>query len=287
MSHPRLPVGIDVSTPMSTLAVNDTQLYYRDVGSGELLVFVHGLGSSADDWARQIDAFADRYRVVTFDVRGHGQSAKPDGPYSIPLFAADTAALLRALEAAPANVVGLSMGGMIALQLALDAPDLVKRLVIVNSMPEAELDSLRDRWIYWSRRLATQVLGMRATGKMIANRIFVKPEQGMLRQQFIERWAANDKRAYLATINAIAGWNVADRLGEITCPTLVVAADQDYTPVSVKREYAAQMPNAELTVIEDSHHATPVERPQAFNHVLDAFLQSADTAVRAPSKEAS
>ena len=257
---------------MGMISVNGTRLHYREFGSGEPLVFIHGLGSSAEDWAKQIDFFADRYRVIAFDVRGHGQSEKPDGPYSISLFAEDAAALLRALDAAPASAVGLSMGGMIGLQLALDAPDLVERLVVVNSAPEAELDSLRDRWIYWSRRLATQVLGMRATGKMIANRIFVKPEQGTLRQQFIERWAANDKQAYLNTIDAIAGWSVADRLGEITCPTLVVSADEDYTPVSVKREYAQQIPNAELVVIEDSRHAMPVERPRTFNRVLERFL---------------
>lgn len=280
-ARPAPSTATDASAAMGTIAVNDTTLHYREAGSGEPLVFIHGLGSSADDWARQIDAFADRYRVIAFDVRGHGQSAKPDGPYSMPLFAEDAAALLRALDAAPANVVGLSMGGMIAFQLAADAPALVKRLVVVNSMPEAELDSLKDRWIYWSRRLASTMLGMRATGKMIARRIFVKPEQGTLRQQFIERWAANDKQAYLATIDAIAGWSVADRLDAITCPALVVSADQDYTPVAVKREYAAQMPNAELTVIEDSHHATPVERPQAFNHVLSGFLQTADAAARA------
>jgi pimeloyl-ACP methyl ester carboxylesterase len=117
---------------------------------------------------------------------------------------------------------------------------------------------------------------------MIANRIFVKPEQGTLRQQFIERWAANDKRAYLNTIDAIAGWSVADQLGEITCPALIIAADEDYTPVSVKRDYAARMPYAELTIIADSHHATPVERPRAFNHVLNNFLQTTDATAHPP-----
>jgi len=258
---------------MGMLTVNGTRLHYRNEGAGEPLVFVHGLGSSGQDWAKQVDAFADRYRVITFDVRGHGQSDKPEGPYSIPLFAADTAALLRKLEAVPATIVGLSMGGMIAFQLAIDAPLLVKRLVVVNSMPEAKLDSLRDRWIYWSRRLVSSWIGMRATGRLIAHRVFPKPEQGRLRQKFIDRWAENDKQAYLATIDAIAGWSVADQLSAITCPTLVVAAADDYTPVSVKRNYVDQIPDARLEVIEDSHHATPVERPMTFNRVLDAFIQ--------------
>ena len=257
---------------MGMIAVNGTRLHYRDQGTGEPLVFVHGLGSSGQDWAKQVDAFANRYRVITFDVRGHGQSDKPEGPYSIPLFAADTAALLRALDAVPATVVGLSMGGMIAFQLAVDAPDLVRRLVVVNSMPEAKLDSLRDHWIFWSRRLVTQVLGVRRTGQLLADRIFQKPEQGRLRRQFEARWAENDEAAYLASIEAIAGWSVEDRLHAITCPTLVVAADEDYTPVADKRRYVARMPDARLAVIPDSRHATPVEQAEAFNRTVEQFL---------------
>jgi 3-oxoadipate enol-lactonase len=115
---------------------------------------------------------------------------------------------------------------------------------------------------------------MRATGEFIASRIFPKPEQGTLRHEFIERWAANDKQAYLATIDAIAGWSVVDQLDAITCPTLVVAAADDYTPVSVKRNYIDRMPNASLEVIEDAHHATPVERPQTFNRIVEQFLET-------------
>lgn len=259
---------------MPFLTVNDTCLHYRVEGEGEPLLFIHGLGSSGRDWWRQIEHFANRYRVITFDVRGHGQSEKPPGPYSIPLFADDTAALLRQLDATPARVVGLSMGGMIAFQLAVSDPERVNRLVIVNSVPEARLDSLRDYWIYWSRRLVTQIIGVRATGKLLARRLFIKPEQDELRRQFVERWAQNDKRAYLATVDAIAGWSVADRLEEITCPALVVAAEEDYTSVADKRSYVTQMPDADLVVIPDSRHATPVERADVFNQVLDRFLET-------------
>lgn len=271
----RFPICCSRSTTfsMAEVTANGTRLYYEETGTGEPLVFIHGLGSSTQDWWKQVEAFADRYRVITFDVRGHGRSAKPEGPYSIPLFAADTAALLRTLDATPANVVGLSMGGMIGFQLAVDTPETVRRLVVANSTPEATLDAWEDRWRYWSRRLVSRVLGMRTVGKLLARKIFVKPEQGKLRQQFIERWAANDKQAYLATIDAIAGWSVADRLDEITCPTLVVAADEDYTSVAHKRRYVKQLPNARLVVIPDSRHATPVEQPDAFNDELAKFLR--------------
>lgn len=259
---------------MPFVTVNDVRLYYEEHGSGPPLLFLHGLGSSHRDWWRQVGTFSDRYRVLTADLRGHGRSEKPSGPYSIPLFADDTAALLKELEAAPACVAGLSMGGMVAFQLAVDHAEVVDRLVIVNSAPEARLDSLKDYWIYWSRRLVTQVMGVRQTGQLLAERLFQKPEQGSLRQQFEQRWAENDKQAYLAAIDAIAGWSVEEHLDQITCPTLVVAADEDYTPVAKKRTYVARMPNADLVVIPDSRHATPVEQAEMFNEVLGQFLEA-------------
>ena len=103
-------------------------------------------------------------------------------------------------------------------------------------------------------------------------RLFPKAAQGELRRVFVERWAENDKRAYYDAMRGLVGWSVADRLGNVHCPTLVIAADEDYTPVSLKRAYVAQMPRAELVVIEDSRHATPVERPEQFNQALMAFL---------------
>ncbi len=99
-----------------------------------------------------------------------------------------------------------------------------------------------------------------------------KPEHAELRRTFAERWAENDKRAYYDATRGLVGWSVADRLGDIRCPTLVIAADEDYTPVSLKQAYVANMVQAKLVVIEDSRHAIPVERPEQFNQALMTFL---------------
>jgi 3-oxoadipate enol-lactonase len=105
-----------------------------------------------------------------------------------------------------------------------------------------------------------------------------KPEHEELRRLFVERWAENDQRAYLDSLRPdgfpkpVRSWSVADRLGTIRCPTLVIAADEDYTPVSLKEAYVAKMSQAELVVITDSRHATPAERPEQFNEALIAFL---------------
>lgn len=258
---------------MSFLPIGDIKLHYEITGEGEPLLFIHGLGSSGRDWEKQISFFSRHYRVVVFDARGHGQSSRPPGPYSIKLFAADTAKLITELNLAPVHVVGLSLGGMIALQLAVDYPHLLKNMVIVNIGPEVRLKSLKQ-WLTAIRRfLIVRFFGMRKMGEVLARELFPQAEQASLRKIFVERWAKNDKRAYLHTMRAIVGWSVADRITRIEVPTLVIASDHDYTPVPVKKAFVARMPRAELAVIQDAHHAAPVERPETFNAVLAAFLE--------------
>lgn len=252
--------------------IGDIDLYYEIAGAGQPLLFIHGLGSGARDWEFQVPVFGERYQVVTFDLRGHGQSSKPPGPYSIALFAADTAGLIEGLGLGSAHVVGISLGGMVGLQLAVSAPGLVRSLTVVNAGPEFVIRTGKERLAVLQRQLIVRLLGMRKMGEVLSERLFPKPEQEELRRLFVERWAENDPRAYRAAMQAIVGWSVTDHLGSIQCPTLVMAADQDYTPVAAKEAYVTRLPHAELVVIADSRHATPVERPEEFNAALLAFL---------------
>jgi pimeloyl-ACP methyl ester carboxylesterase len=262
---------------MPYVCIDETRLYWSECGDGPPLALVHGLGSSGRDWAPQVDRFAETHRVLRLDLRGHGRSERGDGPHSVAQFARDVAVFLRKRAAAPAHVVGLSLGGMVALELAAGAPGLVRRLVVVNSVADMRLRSWYDVWVYASRRLAVQGLGMRCVGELLAHKLFVKPDQEGLRRTFVRRWAQNDTRAYLASMDAIMRWSVADRLGRIPTPTLLVSSDEDYTPVAAKRRIAARMPNAEVAVVEDARHALPVERPAAFNATVAAFLSGASS----------
>ena len=257
---------------MPYCSIDGTRLYWTERGAGAPLLLLHGLGSSSRDWAAQVSNFTDQYRVLRLDLRGHGRSERGEGPYAIPQFARDAAVFLHRRDAVPAHVVGLSMGGMIALELAASAPQLVRSLVVVNSVADMRLHSWHDVWFYVSRRLTVQLLGMRRVGQLLARKLFVKPSQQDLRRKFVRRWAQNDKRAYLRSVDAIMRWSVADRLSRIDVPTLLVSSDEDYTPVSAKRHVVEQMPNAELAVVDDARHALPVERPADFNAIVDDFL---------------
>lgn len=257
---------------MATLRLDDFDLYYETAGGGTPLLFIHGLGSSAQDWERQTAAFAKDYFVIAADLRGHGRSGDPAGPYRIADFAHDLTRLLDMLNCGPAHVVGVSLGGGIAFQLALDAPLRVRTLTIVNSAPEMILRTALQKFAIWQRRQLVRWLGLPRFGRMLTKKLFPDPAQTHERATFAQRFAANRERPYSASLNALVGWSIAARLNEIHMPTLILAADQDYTPVAFKQAYAAQLPNAALVVIPDSHHAVPMERPAAFNRALADFL---------------
>ena len=257
---------------MPKLNIGEINFYYELAGQGQPIVFIHGLGSSTRDWAAQAAYFSDGFKVVTFDLRGHGQSDKPRGPYSVPLFATDIAQLIKTLRLDPAHVVGLSLGGMVAFQLVVSFPTLVKSLAIVNSVPEYRLRSLKARFDGLRRLFIVHVLGMRKMGQFLGKQLFPKPEQAALRQIFIDRWAENDRWAYSAAMRAVVGWSVLDRLHAVRCPVLIVSADEDIFPLSFKRAYTEKISQAELVVIPNSRHFTTVECSEAFNEVLDTFL---------------
>jgi pimeloyl-ACP methyl ester carboxylesterase len=255
-------------------------LYYHIVGHGTPVLLVHGLGSSSRDWEYQTQPLAERYQVITVDVRGHGQSAKPRERYSIEAFSADIKALLDHLGLGPVHLVGLSMGGMIGFQLAVDHPLLLKSLCIVNSGPQVKLQGAAAYWYWFKRWSLMHLVSMATIGVALGKNLFPLPEQAALRQKVSERWAQNDKRAYIASFNAIVGWGVQERLGTIRCPTLVISADHDYTPVAVKQHYVTLIPDARLEVIEDSRHATPLDQPDRFNQILLRFLATADNTLK-------
>jgi pimeloyl-ACP methyl ester carboxylesterase len=257
---------------MPHLTANQINLCYEVNGAGQPLVLIHGLGSSTRDWEPQVAEFSKTFQVITFDLRGHGQSDKPAGPYAIAQFAADLAGLLTALGARAAHVVGISLGGTVAFQFALDHPAMTRTLTIVNSAPamggtraQAEAEVNRRVGI-------VQQMGMAAMGQALSPNLFPGPEHAALRETFNARWAENDPQAYLAALRAMLDWDVSARLGEIACPVLVMASDQDYTPLAAKEAYLPALPDARLVVIPDAHHAVPMERPEAFNRALASFL---------------
>lgn len=254
--------------------INGINIYYETKGEGEPLVFLHGLGSSTKDWETQVEEFSKTHEVITIDLRGHGRSEKPPGPYSIELFADDTSKLLKSLAKIPAHIVGLSMGSAVTFHLAIDHPEITKTITISNMSAEMPIKTWEQKKMYYARVLIVKLMGTRKMGKIIAENVFPKPAQQSLRALLENRWAGNNKKPYLSALSALKNWSILDRLGNIKCPTLVIHSENDYTPLEHKKEYAAKISNSKIVQIPDTGHIVNMEKPQEYNLVLKQFLNN-------------
>jgi 3-oxoadipate enol-lactonase len=238
-----------------------------------VVLLLHGLGSSGDDWAPQAAALADRYRVLTVDLPGHHRSARPDGPLTIPYMAAHLEALLDRLAIEDAHVVGLSLGGCVALALALHAPKRVRSLVLVNAFARWQTSGVRSAARGLRRTLLAVGAPMRVLARAVASEAFPGAGQAALREAAMARLTANSRRHYLACLAALLRFDVRDRLGEIGCPTLVVAGARDTTvPFAAKVLLAQSIPGARIRVVDESGHVTPGDQPAALNRLLIEHL---------------
>ncbi len=256
------------------------RLHYTLHGAGEQarspVVLLHGLGSCGADWLFQLPALTPRHTVVTPDLPGHGESSLPHGRLSAAGLAAAVVGLIESLGLIPAHVVGLSLGGVVALQLALDSPSSVRSLVLVNSF--ARLRQPPAAVLRGLVRIALLVgAPMSWTGAWVARGLFPGRDQGPMRVAAAQRLASNSRVAYLRTIALFLPFDVRGRLSEVRVPTLVVAGSRDQTvPLIAKAGLARGIAGARLEVIEGSGHATPIDAAEAFNPLLQGFLSEVE-----------
>ncbi len=258
------------------MSVNGVELAYEEAGSGPPLLLIHAGIADRRMWDDTQGAFADRYRVIRPDLRGYGETPLPDGPF---VYAADMAELLRGLNASRAHVVGVSMGGSVAMDLALAHPELVDRLVLV-APGLSGWEWGEEARVGFAAEEAAVKAGDLDEASWVAVRMWLDgpsrtPDQvdTELRRRVFEmqRHALeydNDK--------AEGGWLVADRrgrMGEITSPTLVIVGNRDQPDmVDIARHMADHIPGARLEVMEGVAHLPPMEAPEAFAGLVQEFL---------------
>jgi 3-oxoadipate enol-lactonase len=246
-------------------------LHYLERGRGEPLLLIHGLGSSGADWAFQVAALERRFRVIVPDLPGSGHSAVPSGACSIEGFAQALWALCDHLGAGNLNIVGFSLGGAVSLEMALQRPENVQRLGLINSLATYRLDN----WSKWVEAVLSLVLipllGMRRAARLAAKRLFPMPWQRVLRERAATVVSAVPRNNYLLTGRALMAWTGADRLHLIKSKALVIAAENDFTPLAEKQALAAAL-GAQLIIVRGSRHGTPFDAVGATNAALGAFI---------------
>ena len=268
---------------MPKVRVGDVALHYVEAGTGDPLLLVMGLGGDHLAWGLQMPVFAQRYRVIAFDNRGVGQSDVPDHPYTTRMMAEDAAGLLAALGVERAHVIGLSMGGMIAQELALNHPARVRTLQLhaTYARPDGYLRALVAAW-----RTVRASLGREEALRTMALWLFTPEaydERPQLVETLLQTALANpypqSVTGFMRQTDAVLAHDTLDRLAAIRCPTLVSVADQDVlVPPRFSRELAARIPGAELAVLPGSGHVALWEHPDAFTEVCLTFLANHSTA---------
>jgi 3-oxoadipate enol-lactonase len=260
---------------LAASTVGELTLHYdeRGDGDGAPIVLLHGLGSSSADWALQLPVLAAQHRVFAVDLPAHGGSSRPRGRLTVETMATGVAGLLGTLGVPPAHVVGLSLGGCVALTLALDHAERVRSLTLVNAFARLTPAGPRGVLRMLTRLALLACAPMHVVAAYVAGGLFPRPDQQALYRVAMASLASNPRATYWSAIRAVLGFDARRRLAAVRCPTLVVAGDRDTTvPFAAKTRLQQGIAGAELLVVSDSGHATPCDQAERFNTALLAFV---------------
>jgi pimeloyl-ACP methyl ester carboxylesterase len=278
-------------TPMPIIQVNDARIHYTDEGAGpEAIVFAHGLLWSGRMFDAQVRALKDRYRCITFDFRGQGQSQVTKSGYDIETLYEDTCALIEALNCAPCHFVGLSMGGFVAMRLAARRPQLLRSVILIETSadPEPPENVPRYRLLnFIARWLSLSLVRQPVMNIMFGKTFLNDPLRAAERAEMEKRLLANDRIGISrATRGVIERQGVYDEIARITLPTLILVGAEDVATTPEKSERIYQrIPNSKLVYIPAAGHTSCVENAECVTAEIEAFLMS--DAVRSASGAAS
>ena len=252
---------------MPKLIRDGVGIYYEVHGRGPALLLSHGYSATSRMWHGQIEALSMTHTVITWDMRGHGQSDYPEDPaaYSEPATVADMTALLDVVGADKAIVGGLSLGGYMSLAFHLAHPERVRALLIIDTGPGYRKDEAREGWnanaLKTAERYETEGLSRLASGGVEMRTSHHRNAEGL----------AKAARGMLTQRDA----GVISSLPTIAVPSIVVVGAND-TPFLAASDYmAAKIPGAKKVVIPGAGHAANIDQPEAFNTAIVGFLQEA------------
>ena len=262
---------------MAFMVANGLNMYYEQCGEGPDLVIINGLSSDHFGWEVMLPTLTEHFRILVFDNRGAGQTDTPDEVYSIEQMADDTAALMQGLSIEKAFIVGHSMGGQIAQQLALRHPDKVQKLMLVCSF--AEPYSRATRWVELTYKqiragfdpalISEDAILYCCSPEFVADRDKI--------DQYI-KWRMDKPHpqsptGFLRQYQACVSYDGLDSLSQISHDTLIIAGEDDIlTPVFCSEAMAACIPHAALKVLAGAHLPN-IEQPEELCHVLIDFIR--------------
>jgi pimeloyl-ACP methyl ester carboxylesterase len=281
-------LDVDWRAHQRWVEVAGTAVNVVELGEGDPIVFIHGLAGSWQNWLEQLPVCARSHRAIAFDLPGFGQSPMPPEKIAIAGYCRLVAALLTALEVPRAVIVGNSMGGFIAAEVAIQFPARVERLVLVSAAgltvehqrderALAVLKYLEARLTAWGGWVGARAddLARRRRYRRALMALVVAHADLLPAPLVAEQLRGSGKPGFVDALDALSDYPIRDRLERIAAPTLVVWGDRDrLVPVDDADAFEELIPNARKIVYEDTGHVAMLERPERFNRDLEEFLAS-------------
>jgi pimeloyl-ACP methyl ester carboxylesterase len=254
----------------------DLIIHYSDLNpqGHPVVLLLHGLGANGDSWFFQFEALVEAgFRVLVPDLRGFGRSSYPGDGCNPHIMAEDIAKILSRLNIPSAIIIGISMGGTVALELVLNHPSLVQSLVLVNTFSKLRPKNSSYLFLSAFRYFLVLTLGIPAQARYVVARLFPNDDQEYLRNSFYDQITQANPSGYRTTMRSLAKFNMDGRLNEINVPTLVVTGENDsIVEPAIQSRMAQNIPEAKHVVIKDADHAVIVEKPEKFNQTVLNFL---------------
>jgi pimeloyl-ACP methyl ester carboxylesterase len=265
---------------MPTADSHGIKIHYQDEGKGPPMLLLHSFLCSGEMWREQVAPLAQGHRVLNVDLRGHGSSGPIERPFELRELVDDALAVLDDAGVERAYWAGLSVGGMTALRAALEQPERVRGLLLLNTDAGAEAGWHRFRFRLMG--MLARLLGMRALGGEVTRVMFgptVRQRNPELAEEWRGKFVSGHLPSTLAMLEALMRRDdLLPYLGRIYCPTLVVGGSEDRAlPIERSRRIAAALPHARFVRLEETGHLSALEHPRAVTGVMVDFLDSLES----------
>lgn len=263
---------------MPFIQLKNANYYYEEHGSGEeTIVFSHGLLWSGHMFHKQVAYFKDRYRVITYDHRGQGKTEITADGYDMDTLYEDASELIEKLVGKPVIFAGLSMGGFVGMRLAARCPDLIKKLILLETTADPEPQENIGK--YKTLNAIVKYIGffpvVGSVMKIMFGQKFLNdPNRVVEKKYWTQQLKSNNRKGITKAVDGVIyRKGIADEIHKITCPTLIMVGDQDVATVPDKaRKIHSLIPNSKLIVFAGGGHTSSVEEPEIYNTEIEKFI---------------
>jgi pimeloyl-ACP methyl ester carboxylesterase len=247
------------------IRANDIEIYYERYGEGDPIIFSHGWLDDRTVWNSQIPLAARNHTVVVYDLRGHGQSDKPIGDYSVQALSGDLHSLVQMLKFEKVTLVGFSLGGMASLMFALQHPAKVTKLVLVGTTAKMPMST-------YTLYALKYILPYRIFAWIVSRIKIYKPSKEIIEDNISRAMGVPKHVAYKCMEEFTTNYDIRNRLPEIAVPTLVIVGEKDRTNLKASEHLSREIKGSRLRVVSSCGHSVMIEKPEEFGQLVRQFI---------------